>query len=120
MTLPHAWPTVARRSLRRAISLGTDSERENMDSGIARTALSAFARSAFVDAATARQSFDVATRLLLGLDAPVLFVKSDSDDALVGAPTITHPGLDQIRISARDEHSAGCETRRCRQCGCSR
>ncbi len=99
LTLPWATP-------------GTDSERENMDSGIARTALSAFARSAFVDAATARQSFDVATRLLLGLDAPVLFVKSDSDDALVGAPTITHPGLDQIRISARDEHSAVAEAYR--------
>ena len=93
LTLPWATP-------------GTESERENTDSGIARTALTAFARSAFIDAGTARQSFDVATRLLLGLDAPVLFVKSECDDALVGAPTITHPGLDQIRISARDENSA--------------
>jgi hypothetical protein len=96
LTLPWAAPSA-------------DAERESVDGGIARTALTAFARSAFIDAATARQSFDVATRLLLGLDAPVLFVKAETDNDLVGAPTITHPGLDQIRISARDPHSAVAE-----------
>ncbi len=84
---------------------GADAERDAIDSGIARTALNAFSRSAFIDSATARQGFDVATRLLLGLDAPVLFVKSPDDDALVGATDIAHPGLEQIRISTRDEHS---------------
>lgn len=83
-----------------------ESERDVIDSSIARTALTAFARSAFVDAATARANFDAATRLLLGLDAPVLFVRSVCDDVLVGATTLTHPGLEQIQIAIRDEHSA--------------
>lgn len=93
-------------------SAGPIEDADKIDSGIARTALSAFSRSAFIDAATARQNFDVATRLLLGLDAPVLFVKSEYDETLVGSPTITHPGLDQIQIYTRDEHSAIAEAYR--------
>lgn len=79
-------------------------EREIVDTGIARTALSAFSRSAFIDSSSARQSFDrKILRLLLGLDAPVLFVKMLGEDALAGAPDPAHPGLDQIQISTQDE-----------------
>ena len=52
----------------------------------------------------ARQGFDVATRLLLGLDAPVLFVKSDGDDALVGrtrSPIRAGPDPDIPRATAQ-------------------
>ena len=91
---------------------GGEVEREIVDTGIARTALSAFSRSAFIDSSSARQSFDVATRLLLGLDAPVLFVKMLGEDALAGAPDPAHPGLDQIQISTQDEQSALAEAYR--------
>ncbi len=91
---------------------GGEVEREIVDTGIARTALTAFSRSAFIDSSSARQSFDVATRLLLGLDAPVLFVKMLGEDALAGAPDPAHPGLDQIQISTQDEQSALAEAYR--------
>lgn len=85
---------------------GGEIERGVIDAGIARTALSAFSRSAFIDSSSARQSFDIATRLLLGLDAPVLFVKMLGEEALSGAADPAHPGLDQIKIQISDEHSA--------------
>ena len=91
---------------------GGEVEREIVDTGIARTALTAFSRSAFIDSSSARQSFEVATRLLLGLDAPVLFVKMLGEDALAGAPDPAHPGLDQIQISTQDEQSALAEAYR--------
>ena len=82
-----------------------DKEEPPADTSIARTALGAFSRGAFNDAATARQGFDVASRLLLGLDAPVLFVRNFTEDFLVGAAHPTHPGLDQLQIAIADEYS---------------
>ena len=80
-------------------------EGEAVDSGIARSALAAFSRSAFADAAGAQRGFEVATRLLLGLDAPVLFVASVEEEALVGTPNPAHPGLEQLSVSTGDTHS---------------
>jgi putative nucleotidyltransferase with HDIG domain len=47
----------------------------SIDSGIARAALGAFARSSFGRGSSAWTDFSLASRLLLGLDAPVLFIK---------------------------------------------
>ena len=79
---------------------GGEVERGVIDAGIARTALSAFSRSAFIDSSSARQSFDIATRLLLGLDAPVLFVKMLGEEALsvfdAGARSARKAGVSRL------------------------
>ena len=87
-------------------AVSSDKSEPATDTSIARTALGAFSRGAFSDAGMARQGFDVASRLLLGLDAPVLFVRNFSEDFLVGAANPTYPGLEQLQIPIADEYSA--------------
>lgn len=86
-------------------AISSDKNEPAVDNSIARTALGAFSRGAFSNAGMARQGFDVASRLLLGLDAPVLFVRNFSEDFLVGAANPTHPGLEQLQIPVADEYS---------------
>ncbi len=93
-------------------STDDDDTSELIDNGIARAALSAFSRSALIDAPTAWQDFNLASRLLLGMDAPVLFVKALGNDGLTGAANPAHPGLTQIHIAADDAHSVIAEAYR--------
>lgn len=86
-------------------AISADKNEPAIDTSIARTALGAFARGAFSNGGMARQGFDLASRLLLGLDAPVLFVRNFSEDFLVGAANPTHPGLEQLQIPVADEYS---------------
>jgi signal transduction histidine kinase/HD-like signal output (HDOD) protein len=85
---------------------------ELIDNGIARAALHAFSRSALIDAPTAWQDFNLASRLLLGMDAPVLFVKTLGNDGLTGAANPAHPGLTQIHIATDDANSVIAEAYR--------
>ena len=62
-------------------AVSSDKSEPATDTSIARTALGAFARGAFSNGGMARQGFDLASRLLLGLDAPVLFVKMLGEEA---------------------------------------
>ena len=86
-------------------AISADKSEPAVDTSIARTALGAFARGAFSNGGMARQGFDLASRLLLGLDAPVLFVRNFSEDFLVGAANPVHPGLEQLQIPVADEYS---------------
>ncbi len=86
-------------------AISADKSEPAVDTSIARTALGAFARGAFSNGGMARQGFDLASRLLLGLDAPVLFVRNFSEDFLVGAANPVHPGLEQLQIPVTDEYS---------------
>jgi signal transduction histidine kinase len=83
-----------------------------IDSGIARAALGAFTRSSFSKGCSAWTDFSLAARLLLCLDAPVLFVKAVDSDELTGAANPAHPGLSQIRIAADDQNSVIAEAYR--------
>lgn len=85
---------------------------EVIDAGIARAALGAFTRSSFSKGCSAWTDFSLAARLLLGLDAPVLFVKAVDSDELTGAANPAHPGLSQIRIAADDHNSVIAEAYR--------
>jgi len=85
---------------------------EMIDSGIARAALGAFTRSSFSKGCSAWTDFSLAARLLLCLDAPVLFVKAVDSDELTGAANPAHPGLSQIRIAADDQNSVIAEAYR--------
>jgi putative nucleotidyltransferase with HDIG domain len=85
---------------------------EVIDSGIARAALGAFTRSSFSKGCSAWTDFSLAARLLICLDAPVLFVKAVDSDELTGAANPAHPGLSQIRIAADDQNSVIAEAYR--------
>ena len=80
--------------------------------GISRAALNAFARGTFASAEEARNGLARAARLLLGLDAPALFVRSDNGLALVGCASATHPSLDQMCVTLADDTSAIAEAAR--------
>ncbi|MDD2987413.1 MAG: HDOD domain-containing protein [Zoogloea sp.] len=85
---------------------------EMIDAGIARAALGAFTRSSFSKGGSAWTDFSLAARLLLGFDAPVLFVKPVDSDELTGAANPAHPGLSQIHIAANDQNSVIAEAYR--------
>jgi hypothetical protein len=84
----------------------------SIDSGIARAALGAFARSSFGRGSSAWTDFSLASRLLLGLDAPVLFIKPLEGGDLTGAANPAHPGLSQISIAIDDPNSVIAEAYR--------
>ena len=84
----------------------------SIDSGIARAALGAFARSSFGRGSSAWTDFSLASRLLLGLDAPVLFIKPLEGGDLTGAANPAHPGLNQISIAIDDPNSVIAEAYR--------
>lgn len=90
----------------------SSADADTIESGIARAALRAFAQSSFGKGSSAWTDFTLASRLLLGLDAPVLFVKPLEGGDLAGAANPAHPGLNQIRIATDDPNSVIAEAYR--------
>lgn len=82
------------------------------DAGIARAALAAFTRGSFGKGCSTWSDLGLAAQLLLGLDAPVLFLRPMEGDELTGAANPAHPGLNQIHISVDDENSVIAEAYR--------
>lgn len=90
----------------------TETEAHSIDAGIARSALNAFTRSVFTRDLSAWGDFNTASRLLLGLDAPVLFVRPLDGDTLSGASGSTLPAVSQLHIAVEDPSSAIAEAYR--------
>ncbi|WP_346287689.1 ATP-binding protein [Zoogloea sp.] len=84
----------------------------SIDGSIARSALNAFTRSVFTRDLSAWGDFNTASRLLLGLDAPVLFIRPLNGDTLSGTSGSTLPNVSQLHIALEDTHSTIAEAYR--------
>jgi signal transduction histidine kinase len=90
----------------------TVTETGSIDGGVARSALNAFTRSVFTRDLSAWSDFNTASRLLLGLDAPVLFIRPLDGQTLSGTTSTALPGVSQLHIAVEDAHSVIAEAYR--------